>query len=151
MNTEIDRLNCWFAGNVDAYDLYRQIVQMTHIWDDLIDKDREVSENEIHNVFGSMLFSIPSNPFYRKFEVEIRALIYTGAVSYQAANLMERSRDGHQLELAHYLRYVITTVGAFMIGVLNGTEAAPKIIASAMPVMIPERIDDYLKEHANAN
>lgn len=38
-----------------------------------------------------------------------------------------------------------------MIGVLNGTDAAPKIIASAMPVMIPERIDDYLKEHANAN
>lgn len=144
--TPIDRLN-WFAGDRDALDLYERLVYVAHAWDDLIDQDKLVNVNEL---MANLLLYLPGNRCYRRFEPEIRALMLTAMVSYQAANLMERSGDAHKLELAHYLRYAVMQVAVFLIGALNGIERGAEILAEAAPVMVPERLADYVKEHAHA-
>lgn len=142
----IDRLS-WFAGDRDALDLYERLVYVAHAWDDLIDQDKLVNVNEL---MANLLLYLPGNPCYRRFEAEIRALMLTAMVSYQAANLMERSGDEHKLELAHYLRYAVMGVATFLIGALNGIERGAEILAEAAPVMVPERLSDYVKEHLHA-
>jgi hypothetical protein len=145
MNVTIpDRLS-WFAGDCDALDLYERLVFVAHAWDDLIDQDKPVNVNAL---MANLLLYLPANPCYRRFEGEIRALMLASMASYQAANLMERSGDVHQIELAHYLRYAVVNVAAFLIAALNGVDRGAEILAQAMPVMIPERLADYLKEHA---
>lgn len=144
--TTIDRLS-WFAGDRDALDLYERLVYVAHAWDDLIDQDKPVNVNEL---MANLLLYLPGNPCYRRFEPEIRALMLTAMVSYQAANMMERSGDAHKLELAHYLRYAVMQVAVFLIGALNGIERGAEILAEAAPVMVPERLADYLKEHSHA-
>lgn len=141
-----DRLR-WFAGDRDALDLYERLVYVAHAWDDLIDQDKLVNVNEL---MANLLLYLPGNPCYRRFEPEIRALMLTAMVSYQAANLMEQSGDAHKLELAHYLRYAVMGVATFLIGALNGIERGAEILAEAAPVMVPERLSDYVKEHTNA-
>ena len=144
--TPIDRVS-WFAGDRDALDLYERLVYVAHAWDDLIDQDKLVNVNEL---MANLLLYLPGNPCYRRFEHEIRALMLTAMVSYQAANLMEQSGDAHKLELAHYLRYAVMGVATFLIGALNGIERGAEILAEAAPVMVPERLSDYVKEHTNA-
>ena len=144
--TPIDRLS-WFAGDRDALDLYERLVYVAHAWDDLIDQDKPVNVNEL---MANLLLYLPGNRCYRRFEPEIRALMLTAMVSYQAANLMEQSGDAHKLELAHYLRYAVMGVATFLIGALNGIERGAEILAEAAPVMVPERLSDYVKEHTNA-
>lgn len=142
----IDRL-AWFAGDRDALDLYERLVYIAHAWDDLIDQDKPVNVNEL---MANLLLYLPGNPFYRRFESEIRALIMVSMVSYQAANLMEKSGDEHRIELAHYLRYAVMSVATFAIGALNGVSLAAEILVDAAPVMVPERLADYVKEHSHA-
>jgi hypothetical protein len=137
----------WFAGDRDALDLYERLVYVAHAWDDLVDQDKLVNVNEL---MANLLLYLPGNPCYRRFEPEIRALMLASMVSYQAANLMERSGDAHKLELAHYLRYAVMQVAVFLIGALNGIERGAEILAEAAPVMVPERLADYLKEHSHA-
>jgi len=139
-----DRL-AWFAGNSDALDLYERLVFVAHAWDDLIDRDKPVNVNAL---MANLLLYLPGNACYRRFEVEMRALFTAAAVGYQAANIMERSGDSHKLELAHYLRYAVIGVASFLIAVLNGLEAGAQILADAAPHMVPERLADYLQEHA---
>lgn len=142
----IDRL-AWFAGDRDALDLYERLVFVAHAWDDLIDQDKPVNVNEL---MANLLLYLPANPCYRRFEVEIRALMMVSMVSYQAANAMELDGDAHKLELAHYLRYAVLNVATFLIAALNGIERGAAILFEAAPVMVPERLSDYLKEHAHA-
>lgn len=142
-----DRLR-WFAGNRDALDLYERLVFVAHAWDDLIDQDKPVNVNEL---MANLLLYLPGNPCYRRFEPEIRALMLASMVGYQAANLMEKSGDGHKLELAHYLRYAVINVAVFLIAALNGIEKGAEILAEAAPLMVPERLADYLKEHTHVS
>lgn len=146
MTESHDRLR-WFAGNRDALDLYERLVYVAHAWDDLIDQDKPVNVNDL---MANLLLHLPANACYRRFEAEIRALMLASMVSYQAANLMEKSGDGHKLELAHYLRYGVMQVAVFLIGVLNGIGPAAEILADAAPLMVPERLADYVEEHAHA-
>lgn len=139
-----DRL-AWFAGNADALDLYERLVFIAHAWDDLIDQDKEADVNKL---MANLLLYLPGNACYRRFEAELRPLFYVSTVSYMAANLMEKSRDSHKVELAHYLRYAVVGVAAFLIAVLNGIERGAQILADAMPVMVPERLAQYMEEHA---
>ncbi len=139
----VDRL-AWFAGDQDALDLYQRLAYVAHAWDDLIDQDKAVNVNKL---MANLLLYLPQNPCYRRFEVEIRTLMIPSIVSYQAANLMEKSGDAHKLEVAHYLRYAVMQVGVFLMGVTNGIDRAAELLADAATVMVPERLDDFLKEH----
>jgi hypothetical protein len=58
----------WFGGNQDALNMYRMFVDLAHIWDDLVDKDKPVSADEINQAFLTCLVYLPANPFYRQFK-----------------------------------------------------------------------------------
>ena len=138
----------WFAGNKDALDVYQRLSFVAHAWDDLVDKDKPVDVNAL---MANLLIYLPGNPFYRKYEADLRGIFFGAMASYMAANLMEKSGDAHKVELAHFLRYAIVNSAAYMIAVLNGLERGAEILAQALPVMVPERLADYMKEHLNAD
>ena len=41
----------WFGGNIDALNMYKMFIDLSHTWDDLVDKDKDVSEDKINNAF----------------------------------------------------------------------------------------------------
>jgi hypothetical protein len=137
----------WFNGNRAALDLYQKLVFIAHLWDDLIDKDKEVNPDDINQAFEFALVHIPTNAFYRQYFDSLSPLIYSGVMGYLVANKMEKSSDPHQVEIAHYLRYAIANIVSFSVGVLNTREDALRILPEAWKQMMPERIDEYMKEH----
>lgn len=139
----VDRLQ-WFAGDKDALDLYLRLAHIAHAWDDLIDRDKPV---DVNGLMANLLLYLPANPCYRRYEAELRGLIVVSMTCYMAANKMERTDDDHKRELAHFLRYGVMTIGAFLIGATNGVERGAQVLADAAPVMVPERLAEYLKEH----
>lgn len=139
----------WFNGNAGALDLYERLVFIAHTWDDLIDRDKPVGADVVNELMSNLLLHLPGNPFYQQFQAEIRALIYASVVSYLAANRMEQGSE-HQQELAHYLRYAVSQIGVFMIGVTQGVTQGAAVVAEAMPIMIPERLAHYLEEMKHA-
>jgi len=50
MNSQEGKLE-WFGGNQDALNMFRMFVDLSHTWDDLVDRDKEVSQIEINNAF----------------------------------------------------------------------------------------------------
>jgi hypothetical protein len=93
----------WFGGNQDALTMYRMFVDLAHIWDDLIDKDKEVTERGINNAFLICLVYLPLNPFYQLIQRDILPMWVTVVSSYEAANKFERDKDERGLEAAHML------------------------------------------------
>ena len=137
----------WFGGNQDALIMYRMFVDLAHIWDDLIDKDKEVTERGINNAFLMCLVYLPLNPFYQLIQRDILPMWITVVSSYEAANKFEREKDERGLEAAHMLRYAAGNILAYAIHVAVGPELAAQYVPELWKDVVNERFAEYREEH----
>jgi len=140
----------WFGGNVDALNMFYIIADLANVWDDLIDKDKDVSDNDINRAFLSALVYLPVNPFYQSIQTQVLPLWMTVIAAYDTANKFENSKDEHGLEIAHNLRFAAGHIVVFMSQACLGYEKAKEFFPEIWKTIVDDRIDDYRKEHLNA-
>lgn len=140
----------WFGGDRNAAKFIADLCQVAHLWDDLIDRDTELSEADINKAFTLALVTIPANPFYQANLRELSPLMFSGILGYVTANTLERSGDSHSIEIAHGLRYAAANVAAYVVAITNTESQAQEILPIAWKSWMPERFADYAKEHLNA-
>jgi hypothetical protein len=141
----------WFGGNQAALDVFRMFVDLSHLWDDLVDKDKEATEDSINNAFLICLVYLPANPFYRSIQEQILPMWLTVVSAYQTANKFERDKDAHGVEIAHSLRYAAGNIVAYMVHVCVGPEKAKEFLPDMWKNVFFERYDDYRKEHLDVD
>ena len=141
----------WFGGNQDALNVYRMFVDLAHLWDDLVDKDKEATEDDINNAFLICLVYLPANPFYRSIQEQILPMWLVVVSAYQTANKFERDKDDHGIEIAHGLRYAAGNIVAYMVYVCVGPEKAKEFLPEMWKNVFFERYEDYRKEHLDVD
>lgn len=141
----------WFGGNHDALNMYRHFVDLSHTWDDLVDKDKPVPEGAINHAFAIALVFLPANPFYQSIQGQILPMWLNVISAYETANHFERTKDEHGIEIAHTLRYAAGNIVAYAIYACVGPEKAKEYIPEMWKAVVFERFDDYRKEHLNAD
>jgi purine-cytosine permease-like protein len=137
----------WFGGNQDALNMYRAFVNLAHTWDDMIDRDKPVSADDINRAFLTCLVYLPANPFYRAIQEQILPMWLVVVSSYETANTFEKAKDPHGIEIAHSLRYAAGSIVAYAVHVCLGAEKAKEVLPEVWKAMFYERFDDYRKEH----
>jgi hypothetical protein len=140
----------WFGGNTDALQMYRMLVDLAHLWDDLVDKDKDATELDINNSFLICLVYLPLNPFYQQIQRDVMPMWITVVSSYQTANKFEREKDERGLEAAHMLRYAAGNILAYAIHVCVGPEKAAEYVPEMWKDIVNERFAEYREEHLNA-
>jgi hypothetical protein len=148
MSTEVGKLE-WFGGNQDALNLYRMFRDLSHTWDDLVDKDKPISETEINNAFLICLVYMPANPFYQRIQAAVLPMWITVVSAYQTANSFERNKDEHGVEISHTLRYAAGNIVAYAVHVCVGQEKAAEIMPEVWKSIVFERYDTYKAEVLN--
>lgn len=139
----------WFGGNEDALNMYRMFVDLSHTWDDLVDKDKEAGEPEINNAFLICLVYLQLNPFYQQIQRDIMPMWISVVSAYQTANQYERDKDAHGIEIAHGLRYAAGNIIAYAVHVCVGPQKASEYLPEIWKAIVFERFDEYRKEHIN--
>ena len=137
----------WFGENQDALNMYRMFVDLSHLWDDLVDKDKDATEDDINNAFLICLVYLPANPFYRSIQDQILPMWLTVVSAYQTANKFQKDKDPHGIEIAHSLRYAAGNIMAYAVHVCIGPERAKEVLPDMWKSVFHERFDDYRKEH----
>ena len=140
----------WFGGNQDAVNMYAMFVDLSHTWDDLVDKDNGGDEASINNAFLIALVYLPSNPFYRSIQEQVLPMWMMVVSAYETANRFEKDKDEHGIEIAHSLRYAAGHIVAYAIQVCIGVEKAREVLPDMWKSIYFERFKDYRKEHLNA-
>jgi hypothetical protein len=95
------------AGNEDAVRLIQDVVFVSHRYDDLIDGDKPVPDEDIHRLIHTLLIDVPVNPFWAQHAHLFRPLVETGILNWHAANQIEAEGHLEELRIAHALRYAI--------------------------------------------
>jgi len=140
----------WFGGNQDAINLFDMLIDLAHTWDDLVDKDKDVTEAKINNAFMICLVYLPMNPFYQLIQRDVMPMWITVVSAYQTANHYEKTKDAHGVEIAHTLRYAAGQIVAYAVHVCVGPEKAAEYLPDVWKALVIERFDNYRKEHINA-
>jgi purine-cytosine permease-like protein len=136
----------WFGGNQDALNLYHMFVDLAHTWDDLVDRDKPVTQDAINNAFLICLAYMPANPFYQQIQQAVLPMWLTVVSAYQTANKFEQDKDEHGLEIAHTLRYAAGNIIAYAVHVCVGPEKAKEILPEMWKTVVAERYADYKAE-----
>lgn len=139
----------WFGGNVDALNMYRMFIDLSHVWDDMVDKDKDLTEDQTNNAFLICLVYLPSNPFYQLIQRDIMPMWISVVSAFETANQFEKTKDEHGIEIAHNLRYAAGHILAYAVNVCVGPDKAKEVLPELWKDIVFERIDDYRKEHLN--
>lgn len=140
----------WFGGDEDALNVYRMFVDLAHTWDDLVDKDKDASEQAINNAFLICLVYLPINPFYQRIQRDIMPMWVAVVSAYRTANEYEKKKDAHGIEIAHGLRYAAGNIIAYAVHTCVGPEKAAQYMPEVWKAIMVERFDEYREEHLNA-
>ena len=135
--------------NKDAVDLCLMLIEVAHVWDDLIDKDRDVSDDEINLVFTHLIHRIPKNPIYRAIPSlpDHMLGIY---LSWRDATTIEGGEHTEEdLNKCYMLRAELYGVFAVIAYYVCGDEAS-RAIGPAIRRFYGEKLSDFKEGFSNA-
>ena len=142
----VDSFRHFFRGNEDAVALAMMVIHVADVWDDLIDKDGTVRDEDITQAFTFALCAMPRNRFYRQHMDEILPLLELGVVNWLTANKFEQGEDRRALEIAHVIRHGIGDLFVHMARLTGGLQWAVEVAPEIKLVVHTDTLDEYLQE-----
>ena len=137
----------WFRwackGNEDAANFLLMFFMVCHLWDDLIDKDIDRSDDHINHAFWIAFVEIPRNAYYQRFQHEIRPLMANAIQEWFAANELEAD---DRPDIAYTLRCSIVSLVHQAAEICGGYEWAIEAGPGIRKIMQAETFDEYLGE-----
>ncbi len=116
-----------FKGNQSAVDYVLAIARVADVWDNLIDKDVQVSDKDINEAFWLLAVEIPRNPFFQAFVNDLLPVTATGIMNWMTANRLEHRKEHIAIEIAHVIRYSIADVVMLAALLCGGREWAEEV------------------------
>ena len=109
----------WFKGNLQAVELSGQIFNCVELWDDLIDKDVEITPERINACFAAMFAGFISNDWFVNNRQYYFPLIVMCINGFLDSNKMSNDSETKIKHLAFHIRNLgieIIIATTFLIG-----------------------------------
>lgn len=107
-------------GEAAARDFLLAIHDIAHVWDDLIDKDKPVTDDEINDAFFKALVVLPNNAFYRQHFTALQPLVMTSILNWLTANALEASDKPDDKHISFVTRSAYTDLITYVAMLVGG-------------------------------
>ena len=138
-----------FLGNTDAIHFMSVVSRWSHLYDDLIDGDKEIDPEFIHAVMWDIMVGLPSNKFYITHAASLTPIMATGIINWRGANEMERNGCKEELYISHATRYSVGDVALMAMALLGGPMHAAMYARDARLSFQRDTIAHYLEEQGH--
>lgn len=136
-------------GNADATALCVDLMNVCQVWDDLIDRDKDYTDNDINRAFQALLITIPNNPFYDAYRKELIPAITNAILKWFDANTLEDSAETADLNMAYMLRAEIYSIFCYVAFLVGGMEYA-RTVGVEIRRLYNETLEEFIEEIQNA-
>lgn len=135
-----------FLGNQDAIRFMETISVWSHLYDDLIDKDKDIDPEFVHEVMWKVMVGLPMNQFYIENARLLAPIVATGILNWRGANEMEELGSQEELYISHVTRYSINDLALMVMVILGGAAHAARFARDARLAFQRDTLAHYLKE-----
>lgn len=132
------------TNNPDAVKFWLGLIDLSHTWDDLIDKDKDLSDRAIHEAFWFALCDLPNNQFYRTYQNYFQPLIISCCIDFIASVNMER--ENKREDLSHVLRYSLGRIINAIALIEKGKEFVMTQSDEVWEMIVDDTFEQYQKE-----
>lgn len=122
-----------------------KIMQVLHVWDDLIDGDIIPTDEEINRVFWLSLIELPLDPFYTQHFAALHPLVVNSIMNWQAANKLESTNNRADKEISYILRSSYIDILVMCALIVGGKKWADNVAVEARRWEHTEGFDEYLE------
>jgi hypothetical protein len=112
----------YFKNDEAAVNYIVDFLAAWHIWDDLIDKDKPITDESINQAFINAFIKLPRNTFYQANFAILNPLMENAFVSWFAANGLEQRNEN--LRTAYDLRNTYLNIVIACANIIGGVEWA---------------------------
>ncbi len=103
-------LERFLQGDLDAVRMVADLYHVLHCWDDLIDRDRVISDEQINTAFWTVLCELPTNPFYLRHQQQLTPILRNILIDWIDSTTLERKFGGNGRAYAYGLRASLATL-----------------------------------------
>jgi hypothetical protein len=108
-----------WIGDASAVNFILSFSDLCEVFDDLIDKDKPVTDDDIIRTLFTALVDIPMNPFFAHYRHQLVPVVITGINAWLDANKLERGSDNDKV-FAYVLRDWYAELVSFVIYLTRG-------------------------------
>jgi hypothetical protein len=94
-HTLIDPIAPWvateLAGHPEAFRFLDIVYRAIEVWDDIIDRDNGVTDEDVHAAFTALLLELPFNGFFERHKAALAPMISVVIVSWHASNALSKN------------------------------------------------------------
>jgi hypothetical protein len=116
----------WFGGDRSAVEFLLAVSSICEVWDDLVDKDKEISRETLDSVFFDALVTLPTNEFFNRHKSFFIPLIIQGINAWQDSVVLEKGGPNDRA-YALTLRLFLVQLAPMIVLLQRGKEAARKV------------------------
>jgi len=138
-----------FKGSRAALEIIDILISITHIWDDLIDKDKPVTDAEINSVFYNALVTLPRNPLFQMNQERFVTTLENAIFDWMTSCKMETCTM-QNLRAAWVLRTSLSNITVQLAQIVGGFEHA-QAVSDQIKNGILDDWDEYRQEHERVN
>lgn len=142
-------LSVALKGSRSAIDYIMELYKIAHIWDDIIDKDKPITDNDVHNAFISALITLPYNEFYRQNIDYLLPLQHNAILQWIDANALEKM-DINSKHKAYMLKASFLQIVNCCAALIGGNAWAIEIGAELRNALYGETLEQFLGEVQHA-
>ncbi|WP_027184819.1 hypothetical protein [Desulfovibrio inopinatus] len=147
MNTnEITMLHDVLQGNRDAVHLCHILTDLSHIWDDLVDRDKPVDNAAINRAFWGALILVNENSFFIQNREHLLPVMRRWVNNWLTANTFEARGTGQDYHVSFILRNRLTDVILEMAYLIGGYEWQRRVSLVLESFQYTETFEEYVSE-----
>lgn len=114
-------------GDADALAFILGVHTVVELWDDLIDRDKDIAPASIHEAFYMALITLPRNPFYQRNFSLLNPVFEAAIFDWHTANALEATKDVENLRGSFMLRCGVLMLTVMCARIIGGAEWAKHV------------------------
>jgi hypothetical protein len=138
------------SGDTYALAFLATVMDAVEIWDDLIDKDKTVSDADLNRVFVNLMFYLPQNQFFDRNKNYLLPVVMTCINAWLDSTDLQKSPVQKDLAAAWYLKQMGVELYGAVAFLTGGFDHMREVSFEARDVLAHEEFTDFLKEHQHA-
>lgn len=134
----------FLGGDVEAARFVDGLFFISQVWDDLVDRDREVDPEDVSRAFWLAMAELPANGFYARHRQELLPLVRMAMSDWLDATALERG-TAHERTVAFTLRDNLAAVVTGCAYLKGGYEWMRKVSPEIRRMIHDETLGTYLR------
>ena len=126
------------------------IMDAVEVWDDLVDKDKVISTEDINRVFMNLVFWLPQNKFFESGKSYLLPIMMTCVNAWMDSDALAKTGDKRKLQAAWWLKQMGVEMYGAVAFLTGGFDHMRAISLEARELLAHEDFTDYLQEQDHA-